>query len=113
MTDQTVLQDISNPKGEDPTRSLLNLIELGTFDLDLAAWCVSRVSRGASWITGSGPGGIGKTSGGDDFDQLIDDVDNRLFRRLPDATLILPGHGDNTTLGSERPHLPAWRERRW
>ena len=62
MTDQTVLQDISNPKGEDPTRSLLNLIELGTFDLDLAAWCVSRVSRGASWITGSGPGGIGKTT---------------------------------------------------
>ena len=59
------------------------------------------------------PGGIGKTSGGDDFDQLIDDVDNRLFRRLPDATLIFPGHGDNTTLGSERPHLPEWRERRW
>ena len=62
MTDQTALQDISNPNGEDPTRSLLNLIELGTFDLDLAAWCVSRVSRGASWITGSGPGGIGKTT---------------------------------------------------
>ncbi len=59
------------------------------------------------------PGGVGKTTGGDDFDQLINDVDHRLFRRLPDATLILPGHGDNTTLGSERPHLPEWRERRW
>ena len=62
MTDHTFLQEISNPKGEGPTRSLLNLIELGTFDLDLAAWCVSKVSRGASWITGSGPGGIGKTT---------------------------------------------------
>ena len=26
---------------------------------------------------------------------------------------VYPGHGDDTTLGAERPHLAAWRERGW
>ncbi len=56
------LKGLSNPKREERARSLLNLIELKTFDLDLAAWFVSQVSRGASYITGSGPGGVGKTT---------------------------------------------------
>ena len=60
--DQDVLRAISHPEDEEPVRSLLDLLELNTFDLDLAAWCVSLVSRGASYITGSGPGGIGKTT---------------------------------------------------
>lgn len=66
-------------------------------------------------ITGDSlfPGGVGKTSGGKDFDQLIDDVEARLFRRLPDETRVLPGHGDDTTLGAERPQLASWRRRRW
>ncbi len=59
------------------------------------------------------PGGVGKTSGGADFDQLIDDVEQRLFQRLPDETRVLPGHGDDTRLGTERPKLGAWRKRRW
>jgi hypothetical protein len=64
MTDPTqdVLQGISHPADEEQARSLLDLIELNTFDLELAAWCVSLVARGASYITGSGPGGIGKTT---------------------------------------------------
>ena len=59
---QDVLQKISHPEDEDPARTLLDLIELKTVDLELAAWLVSLVSRGASYITGSGPGGIGKTT---------------------------------------------------
>ena len=47
--------------GEAPL-SLLDLIERDTLDLELAAWLVTRVAGGASWITGSGPGGIGKTT---------------------------------------------------
>jgi hypothetical protein len=26
---------------------------------------------------------------------------------------VYPGHGDDTTLGEERPHLEEWRERGW
>jgi len=56
------LVGLNNPKRDERARSLLDLIELGTFDLELASWFVSQVSRGASYITGSGPGGVGKTT---------------------------------------------------
>ena len=59
------------------------------------------------------PGGVGKTSGPEDFAQLIDDVEQRIFDRLEDSTWVYPGHGDDTTLGAERGSLPAWRERGW
>lgn len=59
------------------------------------------------------PGGVGKTSGPEDFNQLLDDVQQRLFDVLPDDTHVYPGHGDDTTLGAERPHLQEWRERGW
>ncbi len=39
-------------------------------------------------------------------------IEERLFT-LPDETWVYPGHGDDTTLGAERPHLPAWRARGW
>ena len=48
-----------------------------------------------------------------DFDLLLDDVTTKLFDRYDDATIVWPGHGDPTTLGAERPHLDAWRARRW
>jgi len=59
------------------------------------------------------PGGVGRTGGPEDFDRLFADVSERLFAVYPDETVVLPGHGDNTTLGHERPQLPTWRERRW
>ncbi|WP_150462612.1 MBL fold metallo-hydrolase [Nesterenkonia ebinurensis] len=59
------------------------------------------------------PGGVGKTWSDEDFRQLIDDVQARLFDQFPDDTVIHPGHGDPTTLGAERPKLPEWRERGW
>lgn len=55
-------EELLNPNREERPRSLLDLIDLTTIDLDLAAWLVSHVSKGASLITGSGPGGIGKTT---------------------------------------------------
>jgi len=57
-----VLRSISTPEREEHSRSLLDLIELNTFDFELASWFVSKVSKGASWITGSGPSGVGKTT---------------------------------------------------
>jgi glyoxylase-like metal-dependent hydrolase (beta-lactamase superfamily II) len=60
------------------------------------------------------PGGVGNTRGNaDDFASLIRDVETKIFDRLPDETWVYPGHGDDTTLGKERPHLDEWRERGW
>ena len=59
------------------------------------------------------PGGVGKTWSPGDFDSLLTDVTRKVFDRLPDDTWVYPGHGDDTTLGVERPQLPQWRERGW
>jgi glyoxylase-like metal-dependent hydrolase (beta-lactamase superfamily II) len=59
------------------------------------------------------PGGVGKTWQPGDFTQLIDDVSTRVFDVYPDSTVIYPGHGDDTVLGAERPHVAEWRERGW
>src|SRR5436189_68770 len=59
------------------------------------------------------PGGVGKTNSPEDFTSLLTDVTERLFGPLPDATWVYPGHGNDTTLGTERPHLGEWRERGW
>jgi len=59
------------------------------------------------------PGGVGKTSSPENFTSLLNDVTERLFDPLPDATWVYPGHGHDTTLGAERPHLGEWRERGW
>ena len=60
------------------------------------------------------PGGVGNTH--DDpaaFATLLDDVTAKLFDGLPDETWVYPGHGNDTTLGTERPHLAEWRARGW
>ena len=43
----------------------------------------------------------------------MDDLESRVFGALPDDTWVYPGHGDDTTLGAERPSLGTWRERGW
>jgi len=59
------------------------------------------------------PGGVGKTWTPEAFTALIGSVETKLFGRFPDDTVVYPGHGDDTTLGVERPHLPQWHERGW
>ena len=59
------------------------------------------------------PGGVGKTWSPEDFVSLINDVSSRIFDTLPDDTWFYPGHGDDSTLGAERPKLAEWRERGW
>ena len=59
------------------------------------------------------PGGPGNTSfEGGDFATIIDSLDQRLFT-YPADTIVLPGHGNWTTIGSERPHLQEWVDRGW
>lgn len=60
------------------------------------------------------PGGVGNTRGNaKDFTSLLNDVQAKLFDRLPDDTWFYPGHGKDSTLGAERPALPEWRARGW
>ncbi|GAA2736991.1 MBL fold metallo-hydrolase [Actinocorallia aurantiaca] len=60
------------------------------------------------------PGGVGNTWGDTAlFEQLLADLTERVFDRLPDNTWFYPGHGKDSTLGKERPSIPDWRERGW
>ena len=60
------------------------------------------------------PGGVGNTeSDPKRFASLIDDVERKLFDRLPDETWFYPGHGADSTLGAERPAVAQWRARGW
>ena len=74
-----------------------------------------RLAGGPHVFTGDSlfPGGVGKTGSPADFTSLLTDVTDRLFTPLPDATWVYPGHGKDTTLGVERPHLEEWRARGW
>ena len=47
------------------------------------------------------------------FQQLIGEVEEKVFDRLPDETVFYPGHGNDGVLGVERPHLAEWRARGW
>jgi glyoxylase-like metal-dependent hydrolase (beta-lactamase superfamily II) len=59
------------------------------------------------------PGGPGKTTSPQDFASLMGDLETRVFDVLPDDTWVYPGHGRDTTVGAERPHLAEWRSRGW
>ena len=59
------------------------------------------------------PRGPGNTSIDDtDLDTIIRSIDDRLFT-FPASTIVLPGHGVDTTIGAERPHLAEWVARGW
>jgi glyoxylase-like metal-dependent hydrolase (beta-lactamase superfamily II) len=60
------------------------------------------------------PGGPGNTEKDPErFTSLMDDLERKVFGPLPDETWIYPGHGKDTTLGIERPHVLEWRQRGW
>lgn len=112
-----------------PTTTLLrhgDVVRVGVNDLEVIALrghtpgSVALLWRGEEdgdhLFTGDSlfPGGVGATQGDSErFQQLLDDVEKRIFDRLGDDTWVYPGHGDDTTLGEERPQLPEWRERGW
>jgi glyoxylase-like metal-dependent hydrolase (beta-lactamase superfamily II) len=60
------------------------------------------------------PGGPGATKfPGGDFPTIIRSIEDRLLARLDPAVVVMPGHGDDTTIGTERPHLQEWIDRGW
>ena len=99
-------------------------VAVGTCDLQVihvaghtpGSICLHWPEDGGHLFTGDSlfPGGVGNTFGDDDaFRQLLSDVETKLFAPLPDSTWFYPGHGGDSTLGAERPHLGQWRERGW
>ncbi len=67
---------------------------------------------GAEGAAGHLPGGRDELST-EDFTSLMNDLEQRVFDVLPDDTVVYPGHGKDTNLGAERPHLGEWRARGW
>ncbi|HVA06888.1 MAG TPA: MBL fold metallo-hydrolase [Acidimicrobiales bacterium] len=60
------------------------------------------------------PGGPGATTfPGGDFGSIIGSIESRIFARFNPDTLVLPGHGVDTNVGSEQPHLQEWVDRGW
>src|SRR5208283_1086020 len=60
------------------------------------------------------PGGPGNTASAlGDFPTIIESIERRIFAPLPAATIVMPGHGLDTTIGTELPHLDEWIERGW
>ena len=60
------------------------------------------------------PGGPGATKfPGSSFPKIIESIDTRLFSKLAPETIVMPGHGDDTTIGTERPSLQEWIDRGW
>lgn len=76
---------------------------------------VLRTDAGTHLFSGDSlfPGGPGKTGSAAEFASLMDDLEARVFDVLDDDVVVHPGHGDDTTIGAERPHLGEWRERGW
>jgi hypothetical protein len=69
--------------------------------------CSFELSRLLYWST------CVRTPNGERFASLYEGVVSKIFDVLPDETWVYPGHGKDTTLGDERPHLEEWRERGW
>ena len=60
------------------------------------------------------PGGPGNTTFENaDFSTIITSIERRLFAGFGPDTLVLPGHGEGTTIGAETPHLQEWVDRGW
>ena len=59
------------------------------------------------------PGGPGATQYGGDFATIIGSIEGRIFSKFDGSTIVLPGHGLDTTLGTESPNLDEWVARGW
>lgn len=124
---RTVAHPLDAPELPVPTTDMVehgDTVRVGEVELEVihlrghTPGSIALLYRGADrphLFTGDSlfPGGVGRTWAPEDFDSLIDDVSRRIFDPLPDDTWFYPGHGDDSTIGAERPSLPEWRERRW
>jgi glyoxylase-like metal-dependent hydrolase (beta-lactamase superfamily II) len=123
----TVAHPADAPELPIPTDTLVNhgdTVRVGQVELEVlhlrghTPGSIALLYRGADHphlFTGDSlfPGGPGKTWSAEDNIALLNDLESRIFEPLPDDTWFYPGHGDDSTLGAERPAMPAWRQRGW
>lgn len=109
--DERVEHDATVQVGEVPLR----VIHLRGHTPGSIALCYTDPAGHPHLFTGDSlfPGGVGKTTTPETFRSLMTDVVERVFEALPDDTWVYPGHGRDTTLGAERPHLREWWDRGW
>ena len=119
ITDQTGVP-VDRPVGQGDTVAVgtctLSVIALAGHTPGSIALLYEDPSGHPHLFTGDSlfPGGVGNTFGDEAaFVQLIDEIETKVFQRLPDETWFYPGHGGDSTLGAERPALPDWRARGW
>jgi glyoxylase-like metal-dependent hydrolase (beta-lactamase superfamily II) len=96
--------------------STLQVVHLGGHTPGSIALVYDDPSGRAHLFTGDGlfPGGVGGTWGDRNaFEALFANVRDKLFESFADDAWVYPGHGDDTTLGNERPHLGEWAARGW
>lgn len=93
----------------------LDVIHLSGHTPGSIALALTDSDGGVHLFTGDSlfPGGVGKTADPEHFGSLLHDVETKIFDRYPDTAVVYPGHGDDTTLGTERPNLPEWKKRGW
>jgi glyoxylase-like metal-dependent hydrolase (beta-lactamase superfamily II) len=123
----TVAHPLDAPELPVPTETLVehgDLVRVGQIELEVihlrghTPGSIALLYRGGDrphLFTGDSlfPGGPGKTWSREDNASLLEDLEERVFDRLPDDTWFYPGHGDDSTLGTERGSIPEWRERGW
>jgi glyoxylase-like metal-dependent hydrolase (beta-lactamase superfamily II) len=68
----------------------------------------ARVLFSGDTLFQGGPGATGRSFSS--FPTIIESIRTRLLV-LPGDTTVHPGHGPDTTIGTEAPHLDAWIER--
>lgn len=66
---------------------------------------VGPVLLSGDTLFNGGPGATGRSYSS--FETIIESIRDVLFA-LPDATVVLTGHGDATSIGAERPSLDEW-----
>jgi glyoxylase-like metal-dependent hydrolase (beta-lactamase superfamily II) len=73
-----------------------------------AGRAVGPVLFSGDTLFSGGPGATGRSHSS--FETIIESIRDVLFE-LPEATVVLTGHGDSTSIGAERPSLEDWIKR--
>ena len=94
---------------------LIGSLETGGSQVQMALLAEGLARRGhLVTVTTLFPGGAGATRPpGGDFPTIMRSIEERFYRVLDDDVLVLPGHGDDTTIGTEKPHFDEWVARGW
>ena len=116
-----MLWEVENPDAE-PDHDLVDgttfevagstLVALRTPGHSPGSTCLHSADLGVLFsgdtLFSGGPGATGRSYS--DFDAIVASIRDRLLT-LPEDTVVHTGHGDDTRIGDEAPHLQEWIDR--